>query len=149
MPPNNSCLVRHRPRGHGSESATCPDSSAERHFGRGGRHEINFGQRNPGRTLPVRSLSHLSPTASLVLYLGMASDTTASAATPIFDSLPYYDDDLQKYPHLKEKVDQELARELKAPQTLHPRVPPPVELFAVREHLSAVFHLQSTYSDLI
>ncbi|PPQ97160.1 hypothetical protein CVT26_000423 [Gymnopilus dilepis] len=67
----------------------------------------------------------------------MASDTTASAATPIFDSLPYYDDDLQKYPHLKEKVDKELARELKAPQTLHPRVPPPVELFANNPVLKA------------
>lgn len=52
----------------------------------------------------------------------------------IFDSLPYYDDDLQKYPMLKEKVEQELARQPKPPSTIHPRVPPPYELFAVREH---------------
>jgi pre-mRNA-splicing factor SPF27 len=62
------------------------------------------------------------------------STETETSRTEIFDSLPYYDDDLQKFPYLKEKVDQELARELKAPQTLHPRVPPSVELFAVREH---------------
>nr|BAC78620.1 hypothetical protein [Coprinopsis cinerea] len=58
----------------------------------------------------------------------------------IFDSLPYYDDDLQKYPNLKSKVDQELARELKAlnpTAALHPRVPPPVELFADRPLLKA------------
>ncbi|KAF8887946.1 Pre-mRNA-splicing factor SPF27 [Gymnopilus junonius] len=55
---------------------------------------------------------------------------TETGTVPIFDSLPYYDDDLQKYPHLKVKVEQELSREPKAPQTLHPRVPPPVELFA-------------------
>lgn len=64
----------------------------------------------------------------------MSAETDATS-TQIFDSLPYYDDDLQKYPHLREKVEQELARELKASQTLHPRVPPPVELFAVREDI--------------
>lgn len=63
-------------------------------------------------------------------FLAMDVDST----TPdIFDSLPYYDDDLQKFPYLKEKVEQELAREPKFPSTLHPRVPPDVELFAVRE----------------
>lgn len=73
----------------------------------------------------------------------MATATESSEAAPIFDSLPYYDDDLQKYPHLKEKVEQELSREPKAPQTLHPRVPSPVELFAVREHASVTlsFHI--------
>lgn len=61
---------------------------------------------------------------------------SAGPSSEIFDSLPYYDDDLQKYPNLKAKVDQELAKELKALNpsgALHPRVPPPVELFAVRE----------------
>lgn len=62
----------------------------------------------------------------------MSTDSDATLFE-IFDSLPYYDDDLQKYPYLREKVEQELARELKASQTLHPRVPPPEELFAVRE----------------
>ena len=52
----------------------------------------------------------------------------------IFDSLPYYDNDLQKYPHLKQKVEQELASELQSSDTLHPRVPPAIELFTVREH---------------
>jgi pre-mRNA-splicing factor SPF27 len=60
-------------------------------------------------------------------------------ASEIFDSLPYYDDDLQKYPGLKEKVQEELARELKESQTLHPRVPPAVELFAVREQLTSIY----------
>ncbi|KIJ68651.1 hypothetical protein HYDPIDRAFT_82505 [Hydnomerulius pinastri MD-312] len=49
--------------------------------------------------------------------------------TAIFDSLPYYDNDLEQYPLLKEKVEKELAREAKPPQTLHPLVPPPFELF--------------------
>jgi len=57
-----------------------------------------------------------------------------TAPSEIFDSLPYYDDDLQKFPFLKQKVDQELARQPKPPSELHPRVPPPFELFAVREH---------------
>ncbi|KAG5648192.1 hypothetical protein DXG03_006147 [Asterophora parasitica] len=55
----------------------------------------------------------------------------------IFDSLPYYDDDLQKYPELKAKVDRELARQPKPPSTLHPRVPPPFELFAKNPLLRA------------
>jgi len=59
----------------------------------------------------------------------------ATEAPEIFDSLPYYDDDLQKYPHLQALVEKELAREPKAPQTLHPRVPALVEPFAVRERI--------------
>ncbi|KAH6917544.1 Pre-mRNA-splicing factor SPF27 [Coprinopsis sp. MPI-PUGE-AT-0042] len=61
-------------------------------------------------------------------------------SSEIFDSLPYYDDDLQKYPNLKAKVDQELAKELKALNPgggLHPRVPPAVELFADQPLLKA------------
>ena len=52
---------------------------------------------------------------------------------PIFDSLPYYDNDLEAFPALRSKVDQELARELKhiSQQSLHPSVPPPVTLFDV------------------
>ncbi|KDR84797.1 hypothetical protein GALMADRAFT_233167 [Galerina marginata CBS 339.88] len=60
-----------------------------------------------------------------------------TGATEIFDSLPYYDDDLQKYPYLQEMVEQELGREPKAPQTLHPRVPPPIELFSNNPILKA------------
>lgn len=57
------------------------------------------------------------------------------------DSLPYYDDDLQKFPYLRQRVDQELARELKKMNQgeLHPKVPPPVELFPVREHSLGFF----------
>ncbi|RDB29008.1 Pre-mRNA-splicing factor SPF27 [Hypsizygus marmoreus] len=55
----------------------------------------------------------------------------------IFDSLPYYDDDLQKFPLLKQKVEQELARQPKPPSTIHPHVPPPFELFAKNPLLRA------------
>lgn len=54
----------------------------------------------------------------------------------LLDSLPYYDDDLQKFPILKEKVDHELAKEGKHPSELHSRVPPPIELFTVREQIT-------------
>ncbi|PAV21887.1 breast carcinoma amplified sequence 2 [Pyrrhoderma noxium] len=48
----------------------------------------------------------------------------------IFDSLPYYDNDLDLNPALKQKVEAELARENRQnPQTLHPKVPPPIDLF--------------------
>ncbi|KAG9314574.1 breast carcinoma amplified sequence 2 [Chiua virens] len=50
-----------------------------------------------------------------------------------FDSLPYYDNDLEQYPILKEKVDKELMREPKVPQTMHPLVPPTFELFKPAE----------------
>jgi pre-mRNA-splicing factor SPF27 len=57
---------------------------------------------------------------------------TEAPPSEIFDSLPYYDNDLELYPSLKLKVEQELAREPKPPQSLHSRVPPPITLFAVR-----------------
>lgn len=50
----------------------------------------------------------------------------------IFDSLPYYDNDLERDSALKDKAERLIARELKPQQGLHPRVPPPVTLFAVR-----------------
>ena len=52
-------------------------------------------------------------------------------ATAIFDALPYYDNDLEVHPDLKPKVEKELAREGKPPTTLHPKVPPPIDLFSV------------------
>ncbi|PCH33406.1 breast carcinoma amplified sequence 2 [Wolfiporia cocos MD-104 SS10] len=56
----------------------------------------------------------------------------------IFDSLPYYDNDLEQFPTLKEKVERELAREGKPnSQTLHPRVPPPPKLFSNHPLLAA------------
>jgi|SRR5258706_10892834 len=57
--------------------------------------------------------------------------------TPIFDALPYYDDDANADPDLALKVRQELARERKklgqriAPDH-DPRIPPQYPLFAVR-----------------
>jgi len=58
-------------------------------------------------------------------------------ATAIFDALPYYDNDLEVHPELKAKVEKELAREGKPPTTLHPKVPPPVNLFSQRPLLVA------------
>ncbi|EMD41669.1 hypothetical protein CERSUDRAFT_128654 [Gelatoporia subvermispora B] len=55
----------------------------------------------------------------------------------IFDSLPYYDNDLEQHPILKEKVEEELAREAKTPQGLHPHVPPSPKLFANNPLLEA------------
>ncbi|KAI0307554.1 breast carcinoma amplified sequence 2 [Multifurca ochricompacta] len=50
---------------------------------------------------------------------------------PLFDSLPYYDNDLELHPILREKVQHELAVETQRIQqeALHPRVPPPLDLF--------------------
>ncbi|KAJ7102250.1 breast carcinoma amplified sequence 2 [Mycena belliarum] len=55
----------------------------------------------------------------------------------LLESLPYYDNDLEQFPALKEKVDREFAREPKPPTTLHPRVPPPYELFTKNPLLQA------------
>ena len=49
----------------------------------------------------------------------------------IFDALPYYDNDLEVHPILKIKVQQELARELRHTQAIHPSVPPEYTLFSV------------------
>jgi pre-mRNA-splicing factor SPF27 len=54
------------------------------------------------------------------------------SAPEIYDSLPYYDNELERYPHLKEVVDREFAKVPKPPSTLHSKVPPEVNLFAVR-----------------
>lgn len=65
-----------------------------------------------------------------------------SANSPaIFDSLPYFDNDLEINPNLQKKVDHELSRELKPQQGLHPLVPPPYELFVVRCSLNIAVYL--------
>ncbi|KAI0067833.1 BCAS2-domain-containing protein [Artomyces pyxidatus] len=68
----------------------------------------------------------------------MASELTADTP-PAFDSLPYYDNDLELLPVLREKVQHELAVETQKVQqeTLHPRVPPAIELFKNNEFLAA------------
>jgi hypothetical protein len=65
----------------------------------------------------------------------------ATTVSEPFEALPYYDDDLQKYPYLEALVEKELARELKASQTLHPSIPPMVEPFAVSEHIRVLFFM--------
>ncbi|KIY51372.1 breast carcinoma amplified sequence 2 [Fistulina hepatica ATCC 64428] len=62
-----------------------------------------------------------------------------STSTPseILDSLPYYDNDLERFPLLKEKVDYELAKQMPKTTALHPKVPPPYELFAKNPLLKA------------
>ena len=61
--------------------------------------------------------------------------------TAIIDSLPYYDNDLERDPSLKERAEKLIQKELKQQQQqgLHPRVPPPPTLFSVRAHNSSVF----------
>lgn len=77
--------------------------------------------------------------ASCYILLKMSSATNGDTQPAmIFDSLPYYDNDLEQFPILKEKVERELAREGKPPQTLHPKVPPEPTLFAVRAQRSLV-----------
>ena len=70
-------------------------------------------------------------------------------ATAIFDALPYYDNDLEVHPDLRSKVEKELAREGKPPTTtLHPKVPPPIDLFSVGTSIIR-FYVISQYSTRI
>jgi len=68
----------------------------------------------------------------------MASEAYQEPA-PLFDSLPYYDNDLEIHPILREKVQHELAVETQKIQQegLHPRIPPPTELFVNNPLLAA------------
>ncbi|KAK7463859.1 hypothetical protein VKT23_005794 [Stygiomarasmius scandens] len=63
----------------------------------------------------------------------------------IFDSLPYYDNDLEQDPTLREKVERELARHQKNPTTLHPRVPPAYQLFTKNPLLQAEIERVETH----
>ncbi|KAL5535206.1 hypothetical protein ACEPAF_3300 [Sanghuangporus sanghuang] len=68
----------------------------------------------------------------------MSIGTDNDQQLEIFDSLPYYDNDLDVHPTLKQKVEAELAGESRnIPQTLHPKVPPPLELFSRNPLLKA------------
>jgi len=77
-----------------------------------------------------------------VLITTMAAGISGSDP---FESLPYFDDDLQKYHHLEALVDKELARELKASQTLHPSIPPIVEPYTVREHTNVLIFIYKNF----
>jgi Breast carcinoma amplified sequence 2 (BCAS2) len=59
-------------------------------------------------------------------------------APEIYDSLPYYDNELEKHPELKEIVEKEFAKAPKLPTTLHPKVPPEPNLFAVKSFSSKI-----------
>ncbi|THH32324.1 hypothetical protein EUX98_g1851 [Antrodiella citrinella] len=64
----------------------------------------------------------------------MEVDTSsASSSSLIFDSLPYYDNDYEQDPSLKDRAEKLIAKELGKAQPqgdLHPRVPPPTTLFS-------------------
>lgn len=62
----------------------------------------------------------------------MSVEDLRTEGPALFDSLPYYDNDLERDPSLKEKAERLIAREMQPQKELHPRVPPPLELFAVR-----------------
>ncbi|KAK0208480.1 Pre-mRNA-splicing factor SPF27 [Desarmillaria ectypa] len=62
---------------------------------------------------------------------------SSTASVDIYDSLPYYDDDLEKFPLLRQKVEQEIARQSKPPTSVHPRLPPPYEPFSNNPFLKA------------
>lgn len=67
------------------------------------------------------------------------------ATSDLLDSLPYYDNELELDPSLRQKVEQAIKRELKITEPLHPRVPPPFELFEVKyaNFTSAIHHAYS------
>ncbi|EJD55486.1 breast carcinoma amplified sequence 2 [Auricularia subglabra TFB-10046 SS5] len=71
----------------------------------------------------------------------MAEEETQHESVDLYDSLPYFDRDLELFPDLRRKVDAELAREAaKAkvpPGQTHPKVPPPATLFEKSPLLAA------------
>ncbi|KAJ3482068.1 hypothetical protein NLI96_g7232 [Meripilus lineatus] len=73
------------------------------------------------------------------VYSEMSVQVDDSPSPILFDSLPYYDNDFERDPSLKEKAEKLIAREGKpsTPQTLHPRVPPPITLFSKHPLLEA------------
>ncbi|KAL1661918.1 Pre-mRNA-splicing factor SPF27 [Schizophyllum commune] len=66
----------------------------------------------------------------------MATSTTPYAYE-IFDSLPYFDKDLETLPELRDKVDSEIAKEMGRRDVIHPKVPPEFELFKGKPLLKA------------
>ena len=80
-------------------------------------------------------------------------DLEGTQPSVLLDSLPYYDNDLERDASLKERAEKLIQKELKQqPQTLHPRVPPPPTLFAVRARslvLCTAEHVSYRYSRII
>lgn len=82
-------------------------------------------------------------------------DTESSEHIPqIYDSLPYYDHELEQDPLLAEKVNHEIAVELQRlpQQPFHPNAPPDIELFAVSSaptHLFSITGLQTIADSMI
>ncbi|TCD70077.1 hypothetical protein EIP91_005059 [Steccherinum ochraceum] len=67
-----------------------------------------------------------------------SEDSQTQQGSAIFDSLPYYDNDLERDPSLKDKAERLIAKELGTqPEALHPRVPPPITSFANNPLLAA------------
>jgi len=65
-------------------------------------------------------------------------EVESSSSSTIFDSLPYYDNDYEQDPSLKDRAEKLIAKELgKAQADLHPRVPPPITLFSGNPVLEA------------
>ncbi|KAI0094584.1 breast carcinoma amplified sequence 2 [Irpex rosettiformis] len=67
----------------------------------------------------------------------MSSEEEQTQGPAVFDSLPYYDNDLERDPGLKDKAERLIARELKPHKELHPKVPPPLDLFSKNPLLQA------------
>lgn len=61
----------------------------------------------------------------------MSVEDQTAQGPAIFDSLPYYDNDLERDSGLKEKAERLIAREMKPQKDLHPRVPSSIPVFAV------------------
>lgn len=156
-------------RKNGDLSRRCPPDKpaglscqSKRHYGKselvacGGEHDTeNSEARRPISSFP-RQADHCGssmvadqsqPTPShpnlKTVYSEMSVQVDDSPSPILFDSLPYYDNDFERDPSLKEKAEKLIAREGKpsTPQTLHPRVPPPITLFSVRAHCSVLAHL--------
>lgn len=80
----------------------------------------------------VQTVTTISQRLATELIVEVMS-TDAAEVPVIFDSLPYYDDDLERDPLLREKAERLIARELSSNEQtqLHARLPPAIALFAV------------------
>lgn len=78
--------------------------------------------------------------SSFITFSMSSEDSQTPQGSAIFDSLPYYDNDLERDSSLKDKAEKLIAKELgKQPEALHPRVPPPINIFAVRARTIRIY----------